>query len=255
MSLPGLDTSNIGFIAFWNHLDNGASDIDPSETTGELSSVTEYSNGVQGERSVNFNRLANRTVRCRVKSDGWIIAWIDRTDADFTGGSGQHGQHDIVYDWTQEFNYNTLDQNILERQINVLYNALSNSGQATYNPSDVALYNYAYPDATDISQFTLDEDSGQSLIEGTFSPNGSVSFKWGRVVGINRDMEVGFDTYSFRLTQDNTTQFNEQGNFNLTARDVITKGEVQAGSNHALGIQNDPGQDLGSTGAFVTVWA
>jgi hypothetical protein len=153
--LPDLDTTQISFIAFWNAIDQGGvSSIDPEDalSDGRINSYTLYDNGWEGSYSLPN---ISRSVTVRVKSDGWLIAYMDQTE-DFTldTGSPPHGPWDILNDWTD---YQTgsgslsaisdLQTNNLERCIQSLYSNLGNSESITYNSSDVDLYDYLYNSA------------------------------------------------------------------------------------------------------------
>jgi len=158
MALPDINTDNVSWIAFWNHLDNGASSITPSDATSAMDSSDSYSNGVEGIITVSFSNISNLDIAVRVKDDGWIIAWLDRTENYYSNNSllnAKHGQQDIFGDHSGSpkggaNDIRTQFQTILERRVKELRDALSNSGASTYNASDVSHYNYLHPNATNI---------------------------------------------------------------------------------------------------------
>lgn len=175
MALPELDTSEISFIAYWNFSDHGGGEMDPTETESVMETFKEYSNGVDGSIHLGQSNKQNRLINCRVKDDGWIIAWIDATE-DYTALSDNpdslEGPYDVLNDWTNAGQNISPSQNNLERTVNRLYSALSNSGQATYNPGDVALYNYLWPNATTLTQISTQTYEGTAshdttVVEGT----------------------------------------------------------------------------------------
>lgn len=153
-TLPDIDTNGVSYIAYWNAIDQGgASDIAPEETTSQANIVesTLYDNGI--EATYQTNTAGGREVTIRVKSDGWFVAYMDRTklyavdEQDFID---IRGTWDIASDWAGG-GAASIVNNSLERAINALYQELSNSGSINYNVSDVGLYNYNTPDATNIS--------------------------------------------------------------------------------------------------------
>lgn len=154
-TLPDLDTSNISFIAFWNAINDGeVSSIDPEEalSDGSIEEYTLYDNGWEGLYS-----LSNRVITVRVKSDGWFVAYIDRTDnyaqdrdMSITAVSGH-------YDVLNGLN-SSLDNNGLESSIESLQAELSVG--TFFQATDVGLYYYPAP-ATNITRlYSYDGSSG-----------------------------------------------------------------------------------------------
>jgi len=156
--LPDLDTSQVGFIAYWNAIDQGdAAGIEPSEVTsaGRVSEVTSYDNGVEGA----YTLRNDRTARFRVKSDGWFVLWMDRTH-NLTQHNGGRDDHDLLfwnsvryadhgtYDSVGNGVNPTLGNNMLVRGINDLQGQLSNSPGITFNQGDVGLHHFEYGNAT-----------------------------------------------------------------------------------------------------------
>jgi len=155
MNLPDLEPTDIGIIAFWNALDHwkgtGTKSIDPTDCAGVFDSYDVYDNGIQGWKALGSGRHFN----ARVKSDGWMIAWVDRTNSfaypsketsEF-GEDAHKGYYDILWDW---FAYNaniSSTQTTLSYLISLLYNALSNKDDFDYSDADVGHYCYEYPDA------------------------------------------------------------------------------------------------------------
>jgi hypothetical protein len=206
--LPDLDTSNVGFLAYWNAIDQGGvSDIDPSEVTSasNVTGYTLYDNGIEG--TINLTKYATwpydyplwdfaditlREANFRAKEDGWVIVWID--DSDYFGQNGVNGasqggiensletftgQYDVVsWGCTEENNENrvgtkiSLNQNRLERAVNELQAEFSNSGSISYSSSDVALTNYAFTSATTTTVMSATHSDG-SLTVGFQYTNGT----------------------------------------------------------------------------------
>jgi len=151
--LPDLDPNEIGVIAFWNAHDHrvAGSDavIDPTDVLGVLKSYTLYDNGVDGV----LDYSPRTGINVRVKNDGWIIAWIDRTNtyqqnvSDFTA----RGYYDLLYNWKDRGNNITGDTNTLIEVIQYLYNQLSNKSEFEFNKSDVGVYCYEFDAANAIT--------------------------------------------------------------------------------------------------------
>jgi len=164
-NLPDLNPAEIGIIAFWNALDHwkgtGVQSIDPTDCIGVFSSYDVYDNGIEGYIDPKAKGWggSGRHINVRVKSDGWMVAWIDRTNTygfpnkevgDF-GENGHKGYYDILWDWLP---YNTnisSTHTTLSYIINQLYNALSNKANFTFAVADVGHYCYEYPDANVIT--------------------------------------------------------------------------------------------------------
>lgn len=153
-NLPDLVTTDIGIIAFWNAKDHwtgpGANTIDPTNCAGVFDSYSVYDNGIEGHKALGSGRYFH----ARVKSDGWMVAWIDRTNtfaypnkvaADF-GETGHRGYYDILYDWFAaaliSSTYTTTSH-----LISLLYNALTNKGDFAFAAADVGHYCYEYSEA------------------------------------------------------------------------------------------------------------
>ena len=144
--LPDLDPNEIGVIAFWNCHDHrvAGSDavIDPTDVLGVLKSYTLYDNGVDGI----LDYSPRKDINVRVKNDGWIIAWIDRTNtyqqnvSDFTA----RGYYDLLYNWKDYGNNITGDTNTLIEVIAYLYNQLSNKSEFEFSKLDVGVYCYEF---------------------------------------------------------------------------------------------------------------
>ena len=158
-NLPDIIIADVGIIAFWNahdHRVNGAS-IDPTDCIPTFSTYTVYDNGIDGKIDPSAKGWggSDRQINVRVKNDGWIVAWIDRTNtffypdkarADF-GESGDKGYYDILWDW---FAYNTAlsdTYTTLSYMVFKLYDTLSNKGQFTFTASDVGHYCYEFTNA------------------------------------------------------------------------------------------------------------
>jgi len=192
--LPDIDTSSTSFIAYWNALDNGAVDIAPTEVTSQNGVIdyTLYDNGVEGSFDLVYtsNRFLNESksdvipATFRVKTDGWIIVYLDQTEnyggpitmspdyqtPRYTEGIGGWWNVEPTWaDWGYNSNGNnntlqntpSVEGNGLSRGINLLRQELSNSGVMTFNYSDVGLYDYLDPDATATTMLSAKHNRGK----------------------------------------------------------------------------------------------
>jgi hypothetical protein len=162
--LPDIDTSTVGFIAYWNALDHGVNDIDPSEVTSDsdIVSYTIYDNGLEGTYRPSYMD-ASRDFTFRVKEDGWFITYLDRRNefGQSTTKADVEGYWDLPHDATDEYSPSDIQQNTLERAIYNLHRELSNSGSITYSNADVGLYNYEFSTSTTVTLFSY-ADSNSS---------------------------------------------------------------------------------------------
>lgn len=154
-TLPDLDTSDLGFIAWWNAIDDGGvNSIEVSEilTNGRIEEYTLYDNGVIG----TFDPWNGRETTFRVKDDGWFVAYFDDTEEYFewSGGSGNpshaespRGHRDIAHNWLVATDNSDFLHHTLGRVIFSLAGHLENSGDLTTESEDVGTYNYVFPDA------------------------------------------------------------------------------------------------------------
>jgi len=235
MALPDLDKSNVGFIAFWNALDNGAGSIDPTDVESYLDTSEAFSNGVQGEKKISFSEKPDsRTVRCRAKNDGWLIAWLDRT-RQFNQEQNSKGPFDIIDDWTNRSSNTAFPSNKLEDVVNGMYNALSNSGTANYNTSDVSLFQYTNEDATTLRHGSVqDFGGGQSFdVSITQSATAKEAFVAGNVPpnpnGSNSPMLYEFGSTTINLGVGvNTYDAVGNGNFGPSNTATISENEFNA---------------------------
>lgn len=154
-NFPDLVTTDIGIIAFWNAKDHrvvaGVGDVNPTDCIPVFDSYNVYDNGIEGYKALGSGRYFH----ARVKSDGWMVAWIDRTntfayptktESDF-GESANKGYYDILYNWFVFTANISSAQTTLSYLISLLYNALSNKVDFSYANADVGHYCYEYPGA------------------------------------------------------------------------------------------------------------
>lgn len=162
--LSNINTANVGIIAFWNAEDHKtAGVVDPLDCTGVFDSYDVYDNGLDGVIALGSGRNLN----CRVKNDGWCVAWIDRTNtfgypdkvaADF-GESGYKGYYDILWNWFNH-TFNTPISSTLTTLsyiISLFEAALETSGDFTFSAGDVGHYCYEF---TSANVLTLLGDGG-----------------------------------------------------------------------------------------------
>lgn len=151
-NLPDINTANVGIIAFWNAEDHKTAGVaDPTDCTGVFTSYSVYDNGLDGYITLGSGRHFN----CRVKNDGWCVAWIDRTntfghptlEASAFGESGYKGYYDILWNWFQYSANISSTLTTLSYIISLFEAALETSGDFTFATTDVGHYCYEFPDA------------------------------------------------------------------------------------------------------------
>ena len=158
-NLPGLDTSQVGVISFWNAISQGeVASIDPKEAAVKawFDTYNEYDNGLEGVKTVAYT-FGLVTFNARIKDDGWIVVWFDRTN-DYAKDQlnavteRKYGYYDLIRDWTnRDVDINT-EQHYLAYELNSLRSVLSNAGAMTWVWADVGIYCYEFPLATTLSQ-------------------------------------------------------------------------------------------------------
>lgn len=269
-NIPDLDTANISFVAYWNAIDDGGvSSIDPEGalSSNNISSYELYDNGVEGKYQKGFpvdtfdnDMSTTDRVNFRVKSDGWIVTWLDRTEEygantlyDVNNGEWDplHGPWDIIYNWHNTETVGQFSPNRLELAIQDLQSQLSKSDGISFNLSDVGLYNYEYPDATTTSWFglfqSLNNDT-QNSATGGLSYTSSTTLYDAYAAGINgpsnsTTSEVGFEGKTVAGTSDR-----RQGAINLIDDGLIS----QPGTEYQMSGSN---RDYGSyNGNVLIVW-
>lgn len=152
--LPDINTSEVSFIAFWNAIDSGGvSSIEPEDalTDGSIQNYTLYDNGWEGDYSLENGR----TAKVRIKSDGWLVAYLDRTEYYDQSASRPdvNGPWD-AFEWNVSGDTFDITNNSLERAIASLQGQLSNSGDIGYVSGDVGLYDYSRSDYTGWAVYT-----------------------------------------------------------------------------------------------------
>ncbi|AFD02305.1 VP16 [Haloarcula hispanica icosahedral virus 2] len=153
--LNDLDTDSIGFIGYYNIVDQGGLSADWDETEvlndGNVQSSTIYDNGIEGKYSL----VDGRSASFRIKTDGWFMVYMDDSaqyNQDTSAGNVR-GRWDLARNWTDRTVLSDINQHSLERAIQSLQSQLSNSNGIAYSSDDVGLYNFAYPDATTTTYF------------------------------------------------------------------------------------------------------
>lgn len=169
--LPDIDTSEVGPIAYWNAHEHGASSIDPEEALdhGRIVEYTLYDNGWEGTFELHSH---DREATVRVKTDGWIVAFLDRTN-DYDLEMDEDEIHLIRGYWDLHRNWYQTESSAIEFTENALENAIDRlqaqlSDDHTYHWSDVGLYVYEYEDASTITGMHAHMETASFIItEGT----------------------------------------------------------------------------------------
>jgi hypothetical protein len=200
--LPDLDTNEIGYLAYWNAVeDGGVNTIEPEEalTDNQVSEYTIYDNGWEGtyvlDQAGRHSSADNRRAKARVKNDGWIVVYMDRTEDYQTDASYPiHGHWDVVRRWTDGYGYrsSTSDQpdlydNQLATSLESLVNNLENSDSISYDTSAVGLYNFEYSEAEATTALTVGSDS---TVSPSFTYTSGTDLLWTAVFA-SRDTNFG----------------------------------------------------------------
>lgn len=201
--LPDLDTSQVGYIGYWNALDQGgiaSENFDPEDVLSApyIENTTVYDNGVTGEVDAHkteddLYEITDRPVwkaKVRVKTDGWFVAYMDRTnnyqtlvdEADTV--DNVYGYWNIHTAWDRFNRPPALTQHSLSRAINHLTQGLTTS--PTWNYSDVGVYNYEYPNVTNTTGFS---GVGGDGLEQEFIVADGTNLHYAAVTGV-RDTTV-----------------------------------------------------------------
>lgn len=179
--LPDLDTTSAGFTAYWNAIDQGGvGTIDPEEalSDGRINEYTLYDNGWEAS---SYTSQTGRVIKVRAKTDGWFVAYMDRTESFVTQEGNQsnvRGPWDIANNWTSAGNTPNYVSNTLSNAIQSLASQLSNWDSITFNHSDVGLYNFEYSSATGITGMS----NGGGGYESNYSRTSGVLYTSGTTV-------------------------------------------------------------------------
>lgn len=191
-TLPDIDTTQVGWIAYWNAIDQGGlNSIDPEDvlSAGFITSYEIYDNGIDGVGTSPNGREIN----WRVKNDGWFVAWMDNNET-YSKNEGSRstitGHWDINPDWTSGNTRSTLmTNNNLEIRINDLARQLSNWDSSIYSSSDVGLYQYDYSSPTTATMLQIagsDNNSNYNSFNGktaNFMYTSNTTLYYGAVSG------------------------------------------------------------------------
>jgi len=212
-TLPDLDTTSIGCIAYWNAIDQGgASSVAPDEvlSDGSITGYAIYDNGVEGDYTLG----SGRTATFRVKNDGWFVVYLDRTElyaVNEPNVANVRGPWDIADDWTS--GTSEVTQNTLERAVNSLQSELPNSGNITYNTSDVGLYDYNHTNATTITVLSASDNGDSGTKDYGFSYTSSTTRVTHAVVGKGQNNQ-------FANTMVKSPSLSDVANADLAGEDV-----------------------------------
>lgn len=237
--LPDLDTSQISFVAYWNAIDDGdVAAIDPEDmlSNSNIQSHTLYDNGFEAQYK---NPQNGRVHTVRAKTDGWIVAYYDRT-TEFVQNTDNspNGFWDIIGDAASP---NSLTQNSLERAINDLSGNLSNAGSINYNPSDVGLYDYQH-DATNIT-VASDYCGEESTTTAGLSYTSDTSIKSAVLFSGAGYVDVNFDG----------TMVSEDG---YTSYDLLANNHLgQAGTEYTISMDSTDFTRETATASVIILWS
>lgn len=240
--LPDLDTSSISFIAYYNIIDQEGDDqweADQVLTAPGIVDYTLYDNGVEG----TYQIVTGREVTFRAKNDGWIIAYMDRTQVYSDDGSPR-GYQDLINDYTDNDGPGYLDRNSLERAVNDMRQESDGSSTHNYDYSKTGLYNYEYTAAQGTTG--LAAWSG-----GTFSYTitGSTTTYRGVVYAANASRYEGRGNFDW-----NNGAW-DNGEYNTGANDMSVVGGTDVATEFEMSITDKYNNDYGAHGGVVIVWS
>ena len=170
-TLPDLNTDNISFVGYWNAIDKGGVEsFDPENllTYNNLDSYTLFDNGWEGtviDSGLWGGYGKSRPINIRAKTDGWVVAYIDRTRTTGTQETNAdllNGPWDIIKGWTRADVANPITNNVLATTIDKIMQE-DGSIVTQPDPADVDLYNYETPTAKYITQMKeyVGSDTGE----------------------------------------------------------------------------------------------
>lgn len=168
--LPDLTTGDIGFCAYWNAIDQGeVGSVDPEEalSDGRIEEYTLYDNGWEAE---SYNSVTGRDIKVRAKTDGWFVAYMDRTEefeSNVGSPSDARGPWDLGNDWTDWNNNSDFVENTLADAINSVASELENWDSISFDYSDVGLYNFEYSDSAGITGMSTQEQDYEGFPDNT----------------------------------------------------------------------------------------
>lgn len=192
-TLPDLDTASVGTIAYYNLVDDAGfpTDFDPTDVTsdGDIIQYTIYDNGLDG----TYDSPTGREVNFRVKSDGWYMVWIDRTNTYERNGADPdevRGRWDFAQDWTTSNSNSDFVNNTLERVINSLANQSDHYDGEMYDATQVSYYDYEHSDAAGITGFS-GTSYGNSDTYGLVFTDGTEIYEYSLAASVQVDSGDG----------------------------------------------------------------
>lgn len=204
-TLPDIDRGSTGFMAFYNVIDDGgAGAVQPEEalTAPDLLDYTLYDNGWEGRYSPRIGDRrsgdSESTVKVRMKTDGWVVAYMDRTNrfgnaSNYTGGLD--GYYDLCDGWNDNYQFSFVE-NTLDVTINSLISELGNSGNISYSNGDAGLYNWEYENSTAVTGLVSDYGQDNDGIYG-FLYTGSTSVDYASITSYCWDTSGDSASVSF----------------------------------------------------------
>jgi hypothetical protein len=250
--LPNINTADVGIIAFWNAEDHKtAGVVDPLDCTGVFDSYDVYDNGLDGYITLGSGRNFN----CRVKNDGWCVAWIDRTNtfaypanvaADF-GESGYKGYYDILWNWIPPNANTSATLTTLSYIISLLEAALETSGNFTFAAADVGHYCYEFPAANVLTTLSSQYDTGGGHKYSYIQYTAGTTLHYAAVCGTR-------DTWKEVLFAGNLIAYHDNSDDRMGVADIIAENWMpDALTDYALSL-SEHGMG-GVHGSILILWS
>ena len=228
--LSDLDTAQIGIIAFWNALDHrvvpGIGDVDPTDCIAIFDSYDVYDNGIEGYKALGSGRYFH----ARVKTDGWMVAWIDRTntfayptkEASEFGEDARKGYYDILKGWRSSTGNIDAEYTELSGLIRDFYNSLSNSGDFNFSAANVGHYCYEHTLASVLTLMDAQVDHATKNSYLQYTTGTALYYAAVTGVGYNSHGSVLYDfkvIFAGNVLIDDNEQI-----YKYAAADILTEG-------------------------------
>jgi len=254
-----IDTTTVGIIAFWNGIDQGGANsdnFDPEDITGmsQVNSYELYDNAVD-VTDYQPSNATHRTFRARVKSDGWIVAWMntDNVFATESDKSNTYGYWDMSASYYRK-KAKSIDNNTLWNVVNNIRGAMSAS--MSISKSEVGYYYYPDENATNFTLMNLGDNDNDGATNATpeFSYTASTTLYHLSAFGSgNEQGSEGDEDYYVQFENTNIVNSNPNSYLNQEgAYDLIGNHNVQSGTTYQMSISVDI--DTVAMGGVFGVW-
>jgi hypothetical protein len=154
--LPDIDTSNVGLMAYYNILDetvtNDFNPVDAISAPGVLS-YEQFDNGIKGKYDIGRGEF--RAANYRVKSDGWVVVWINR-ERNYVTDTRDSDKLKLLTDLLTNPEELPITGSFNDTEgvtvISELFNEINQEtdANASFDSNDVSWYSYEFDSATSL---------------------------------------------------------------------------------------------------------